>query len=540
MRNLFFALVLLVAFTAAALDKIEIKGSKMFNSRTGEQFWVRGVAYAPKEFPLNHDPLADVEGIKRDIPEFTKLGINTIRVYQSFVTNQHDEVMQLLEDAGIYVMLDLMDPLNAVNRDDPSWTTTLSKVLFDKVDSFSTHNNLLAFIAGNEVTNQVSNSEASTYTKACIRDVRAYIKSKGLSIPVGYATADAETVSTYIQDFFDCGEQDTRADFYGINTYRWCGNSNFQEAYSSITQTFATWDVPVILTEFGCNIVADNIRPFTEIGSIFGPDMENVFSGGVAYEYAVSSRKYGLVAVNDDNTVTELQDFTNLMNELAKTKTQQGTTKDAYTPSGTQRTCPNIDDNWKASAILPPAVDEERCQCLASQFTCRTIMTDPTQADTIGKQLGDVFAALCGTYPQFCNTVASDGTLGIYGNFSMCDALIRASLVLNYHYLATGQCDVNGEGIAQVVTASTAPATCSKYTDSVSIEALGLPSTSSSTSSFTSDSNSDNATSNNVKSTSSLEDGRTVTETADVQTFTSPASALKLSFFGLAILLLSL
>lgn len=55
----------------------------------------------------------------RDIPYFTKLGINTVRVYAVDNTANHDDYMSALASAGIYLILDIDTPLYSLNRADP-------------------------------------------------------------------------------------------------------------------------------------------------------------------------------------------------------------------------------------------------------------------------------------------------------------------------------------------------------------------------------------------------------------------------------------
>ena len=71
------------------------------------------------------DPLADSTACKRDIEYLKKLKTNTIRVYAIDPEKDHKECMSALADAGIYVVADLSEPGNSINRDDAEWTTTL-------------------------------------------------------------------------------------------------------------------------------------------------------------------------------------------------------------------------------------------------------------------------------------------------------------------------------------------------------------------------------------------------------------------------------
>ncbi|KAI9290627.1 glycolipid anchored surface protein GAS1, partial [Neoconidiobolus thromboides FSU 785] len=148
-----------------ALNPIEIKGSKFFDSVTGDQFFMKGVAYQPRAGG-NYDPLADVAGCKRDIPHLKALGTNTIRVYETYSNKSHDECMKLLDEAGIYVLLDLPTPDVSINRNQPAYDTTVYNFYKQKIDVFSKYNNVLGFFAGNEVNNDKTNTPSSAHVKA--------------------------------------------------------------------------------------------------------------------------------------------------------------------------------------------------------------------------------------------------------------------------------------------------------------------------------------------------------------------------------------
>ena len=113
---------------------------------------MRGVAYQ-QEYSTNSsssgqdgghykDPLADVDGCKRDIEEFKKLGINTVRVYTVDNSADHDECMSMLADAGIYLALDASTPDYSLNRESletlhQSYNAEYLQHLFSTIDAFA-------------------------------------------------------------------------------------------------------------------------------------------------------------------------------------------------------------------------------------------------------------------------------------------------------------------------------------------------------------------------------------------------------------------
>jgi len=222
-----------------------------------------------------------------------KLNTNTIRVYAIDPTKDHSKCMQLLIDAGIYVVADLSQPGLSINRDSPAWTGTLFNRYAAVVDSFSTYNNVIGFFAGNEVSNNLTNTEASAFVKAAVRDTKAYIKAKNYrQMYVGYATNDDDKIREDMANYFNCGDSSAAIDFWGYNIYSWCGDSSFTESgYDQRVKEFQRYSVPSFFAEYGCNTVKP--RKFTEVGSIFSSEMTDVFSGGILYMYFEEANDYG-------------------------------------------------------------------------------------------------------------------------------------------------------------------------------------------------------------------------------------------------------
>lgn len=213
------AATMLVGRAAADVAPIVIKGSKFFYSNNGTQFFMRGVAYQ-QEYSTNSstqsdeagghykDPLADVAGCTRDIPILEELRTNTIRVYALDPTADHKECMSMLADAGIYVVADLSQPDSSIIRNDPQWDDELYARYAAVIDEMQQYNNTLGFFAGNEVSNQPNNTDASAFVKAAVRDMKAYIKQQDYRpIGVGYATNDDGEIRDQMAAYFDCGDR---------------------------------------------------------------------------------------------------------------------------------------------------------------------------------------------------------------------------------------------------------------------------------------------------------------------------------------------
>lgn len=167
---------------------VTVKGNAFFKG--DERFYIRGVDYQPGGSSNVKDPIADVEGCKRDVPKFKELGLNTVRVYSIDNSKNHDECMNLLADAGIYLALDVNTPEYAINREKPkpSYNAVYLQYIFATVEKFAQYKNTLLFFSGNEVVNDKKSSSSAPYVKAVTRDLRNYIRSRNLrKVPVGYS-----------------------------------------------------------------------------------------------------------------------------------------------------------------------------------------------------------------------------------------------------------------------------------------------------------------------------------------------------------------
>lgn len=284
------------------------QGQYLFYSSNGTQFFIKGVAYQQGIAPGGGsesttastfiDSLADSASCTRDIPLLQQLGTNTVRVYAIDPTADHSACMNALDAAGIYVIADLSVPGESINRDSPAWTTDLYTRYTGVIDNLGQYQNTLGFFAGNEVTNNKTNSNSAAFVKAAVRDMKSYITSKnfGRWIGVGYATNDDADTRDLLANYFNCGKDQTAAvDFWGYNIYEWCGQSTFQSSgYQERTQAFANFSVPAFFSEYGCNNPGGaNGRVFQDTPVLYSDLMNKVWSGGIVYEYFEEQNDFG-------------------------------------------------------------------------------------------------------------------------------------------------------------------------------------------------------------------------------------------------------
>ncbi|SCU86387.1 LAFA_0E00430g1_1 [Lachancea sp. 'fantastica'] len=510
--------------SAADLPAIEIKGNKFFFSNNGSQFYMKGIAYQQDSANSTHgntfnDPLADYSACSRDIPYMQAVDTNTIRVYALNASLDHTQCMKALNDAGIYVVADLSQPSESINRNSPSWTVELYERYTSVVDQFHNYTNVLGFFAGNEVTNNNSNTDASAFVKAAIRDTKAYIKQKGYrSIPVGYSTNDDEDTRVPMADYFACGDDDVKADFYGINMYEWCGDSTFQTSgYADRTKEFSNLTVPLFFSEYGC--IESRPRKFQEVGTLYGPNMTDVWSGGIVYMYFEEENNYGLVSVADNkvSTLSDYSYYSETINKVSPTSKNSN----SYSPSSTSLSCPATNSNWKAATSLPPTPNSALCECMSNSLSC--VVDDSVSED----DYGDLFGVVCGTIS--CDGITADGANGTYGSYSFCNAKDKLSFVLNNYYIKNGKsksaCDFSGSASLQSATTASSCSSALSQVGSVGTgSASGLSSfTGSGSGSSASGSGSGSASKSSSSSSSSSSSGSGKKNAAVASTQTSLA-----------------
>ncbi|QIX00745.1 hypothetical protein AMS68_006262 [Peltaster fructicola] len=456
---------LFVSSALAAVDPIVIKGSKFFYKTNGTEFFIRGVAYQQDyngggadgtvvDSTNYNDPLADTTACQRDIPYLVALRTNVIRTYAIDPSKDHSTCMNALANAGIYVIADLASPSQSINRDSPAWNDDLYTRYTSVIDNMASYTNTLGFFAGNEVSNNASNTGASAFVRAAVRDMKTYISAKGYrTIGVGYAADDDATIRAYTSDYFNCGDQSSAIDFWGYNIYEWCGTGKtFQSSgYADRTAEFANFSVPAFFAEYGC--INPRPRTFDDTPVLYSDKMDGVWSGGIVYMYFQETNDYGLVSIGSDSSVTTLSDYSVLSSQIA-TVSPSGPNSASYTTSNSPRACPTIDSTWKAAASpLPPTPDSGVCQCMYDSLSC------VVGSGVSTKSYGDLFSYVCGQDANACKGIATVPANGTYGAYSMCNSTQQLAFVLNQYYLDQGSqasaCSFGGSATLKSATSPT-------------------------------------------------------------------------------------
>ncbi|KAB8230636.1 1,3-beta-glucanosyltransferase gas1 [Aspergillus alliaceus] len=444
----------LVGSALATLPAIETKGNKLFYSNNGTEFFIRGVAYQ-QEYSANDtssgdsksdytDPLSDPKKCERDIPYLKELRTNVIRTYAVDPKADHTECMKMLDDAGIYLITDLSAPSESIVRNDPKWDVDLFSRYTSVVDAFANYTNVIGFFAGNEVANDKNNTDSIAFVKAAVRDMKKYVKAKNYreSLLIGYATDDDASIREDLKNYLVCGDDDARIDMFGYNIYEWCGDSSFEKSgYKERTEEFKDFPVPAFFSEYGCN--NPKPRKFTDTPVLYGPKMNNVWSGGIVYMYFQEDNDYGLVSLDGDKVKT-LSDYSYLSEEIQKA-TATGVNSASYTaPSAATASCPSVGKDWEATSELPPSPNPDLCSCMVNTLSC--VVKDSVKE----KDYADTFNYIC-SKDGMCDGIKKDATKGKYGAYSVCTPKQQLSFVMNQWYKSSGSgnsqaCDFNGQG----------------------------------------------------------------------------------------------
>ncbi|KAK5166479.1 1,3-beta-glucanosyltransferase [Saxophila tyrrhenica] len=375
------------------MEPIHTKGNHFY--RGNSRFLIKGISYIPRHIdPENHrsiyssdtivDALADdrLEELKRDIPIFQELGLNTIQVTGLDPTRSHAKAMHLLAEAGIYVLVEIGHKIktpaasHAGRRMDPNFDTSRYYTLFVMrrafriVDQLADHPNLLAFTADAEMITSPDMTKMAEVCRAAVRDVKTLLQLRGgRRPPVGVHTSDIAGLEMSMLQYFTAGPAESRVDFFAKDCYSWASPSDFQmSGWSSMVEAYGRFPVPMFLAEFGTNI---NERKWDEIPCLYSPDMTGVYSGGCVYTYFEHGNQYGIAEIGEGFSVGEdgetigigergervkKEEFGRLKEGLrmvGERTSEQLFTEEVKDYEGWTGTFPAVQGSWHATANLP-------------------------------------------------------------------------------------------------------------------------------------------------------------------------------------------
>ncbi len=212
--------------------------------------------------------------------------------------------MQQLSDAGIYLVLDVNNPLYSINRDDPepSYNDVYLQSVFATIDEFAKYTNTLAFFSGNEVVNdQPATVKSAPYVKATTRDMRQYIGSRGYrKIPVGYSAADVSDNRMQTADYFNCGSDDERSDFF---------------AFVSRSREDGILYIGIHLTNIIANRMTTRGAPLRPSPNLVGTKKSRI-SPGTVYQVRAPQSIFLLLAASRECLLLELDHIQNMYHAL--------------------------------------------------------------------------------------------------------------------------------------------------------------------------------------------------------------------------------
>ncbi|TYZ59403.1 hypothetical protein PybrP1_001621 [[Pythium] brassicae (nom. inval.)] len=414
--------------SATWMPHIVSKGNKFFNSVTGEEFRLKGIAYYPrpnagKLYKVdNYDWTADEhEAVWRPHLEVMKdLGVNTIRLYSVDPSKSHDKFMCACSEAGIYVLVGMSAPCAKCAVIDALPPACYPSELFARAqlvyNAFAVYDNTLGFSVGNENNLQkVAGNKDGTATAPCVkaflRDVRSYASSCATNlrtVPIGLDIADIPPRGTWIQ-YYDCSVDDdehTRAEWIGFNPYVECepkthakyvrsdGLRGLMKEYEQVG-----YSRPLMFGEFGCNLGENTVNGFENQRQFYDAkwmneekEMTAQIVGGNVFEFTTEfvhlekestvplehskkrdSGKFGIGYFEPDNcdhvkancTFTPYPEYANL--KAAYTTTANSSVKMAsFSPKNTKiLKCPKT-----IATKLPPTPVVNYLKCSVRQPVC--------------------------------------------------------------------------------------------------------------------------------------------------------------------------
>uniref|UniRef100_K3WW78 1,3-beta-glucanosyltransferase n=1 Tax=Globisporangium ultimum (strain ATCC 200006 / CBS 805.95 / DAOM BR144) TaxID=431595 RepID=K3WW78_GLOUD len=232
-------------------------GNKLFNSASGEEFCIRGIAYAPCP---NAGELAGVSNVDcfdnlhehvwaPHIEVMKDLGVNTIRLYSVSPILSHDKFMCACSEAGIYVLMGLAASCAncAIMKVQPP--SCYPDSLFARAqiiyNAFAVYDIAFGFSVASELNFLIKYNEQGTTTTPC---AKAFLRVTRTAASM--LRDQSPSVLTLPTSFRVMNSPTTTIALWGMTKARELDDADFAHA---------AYARPVMFGEFGCNLGANAI-----------------------------------------------------------------------------------------------------------------------------------------------------------------------------------------------------------------------------------------------------------------------------------------
>ncbi|KDO24506.1 hypothetical protein SPRG_10322 [Saprolegnia parasitica CBS 223.65] len=312
-----------VVADAAKLNPIIVRGNKMYDSKTGKRFFMRGITY---DYDVSDDHYATWSKVAIETALAPIMGsFNTFRLYNVNPDKTYDQFMEHMESIGVYVMI-AASPAN-VEYFGPYRYSTITKGWGPDG----------AVVAGQTQKDQTKTCYPALllyYGKLIIKDFAKYDNTLGVIqyvadlknwmrvnvkllriLPLAYAGADSapdkasvgmtaaalalqpdqytvvKIMGLLCGDTMVNGVMQSSIDMYLVNEYRWCNDGKFA-TYETFLKMATGVPIVMGIGETGCD--TQKPRKWTNVPYLFSSSKESqgftdVYSGGYAYTFGSAS-----------------------------------------------------------------------------------------------------------------------------------------------------------------------------------------------------------------------------------------------------------
>ncbi|OQS05029.1 glycoside hydrolase, partial [Thraustotheca clavata] len=361
---------------AGKLNPIIVRGNKMYDSKTGKRFFMRGITY---DYDVSDDHYLAWSKSAIETALTPILGsFNTFRLYNVNPDKTYDQFMAHMDSLGVYVLISA-SPANVdyfgayryatitktwgpdgtivsgqTQKDQTKTCYPALLLYFGKaiIKDFSKYDNTLGVLVANEIMQY--DLTAAACVKMYVSDLKNWMRvnvkmlrllplayagaDSAPSTPPGTAAVPGAAASTLPPDQYTvvkimgllCGDtmvngvMQSSIDMYLLNEYRWCNDGTYSTY--EIFQKMAT-GVPIVMAfgETGCDTIKPrkwSMVPYLFSSSTASKGFTEVFSGAYAYTFGSASlgtdAGYPLFSGGGSDIVgkpgtTPTSDFTNLV-----------------------------------------------------------------------------------------------------------------------------------------------------------------------------------------------------------------------------------